>query len=474
MSALDRWPGPPTALRTRMAQVYGVAPAQLLPVRGATHGLELVMRRAALDGCGSVVARGTPIIETLTRICGLRLVEAAEDDTGAVLAASPAPPLGELISPETCRALAATAGPALLVVDESAVEFSDQPSLAALAAELPNLVVLRSLSLAYGLAGARCGAVLAQPALVARLEEVLEPFALPTPTVDAALAALSPSRALPVQARIDLVRVERARLREALAGGGVQAAAGQGPWLFVCPPDPAGAAAAFARFGVSAEPSGDGFRLDVDTPDANDRALAALGLTVEAAARRRAESVRDTKETRIALTLDLDRAKPLQVRTGVGFYDHMLEQIASHGGFSLVLGCEGDLHIDPHHVVEDCALALGAALKQALGERRGIGRFGFVLPMDETEAQVSIDLGGRPFSVFEGAFRDSRIGDYPTEMTAHVFRSLAESLGAAIHVKVAGENDHHKTEACFKAFGRALRQAVRVEGSDIPSTKGVI
>ena len=158
----------------------------------------------------------------------------------------------------------------------------------------------------------------------------------------------------------------------------------------------------------------------------------------------------------------------------VGFYDHMLEQIATHGGFSLSLACEGDLHIDPHHVVEDCALALGAALKTALGDKRGIGRFGFVLPMDEAQAQISIDLGGRPFAVFEGSFRDARIGDYPTEMTAHVFRSLAEAMGAAIHVKVEGENDHHKTEACFKALGRALRQAIRIEGSDIPSTKGVI
>ena len=102
------------------------------------------------------------------------------------------------------------------------------------------------------------------------------------------------------------------------------------------------------------------------------------------------------------------------------------------------------------------------------------GRFGFVLPMDETQAQISIDLGGRPYAVFEGEFRDARIGDYPTEMTAHVFRSLAESLAAAIHVHVEGENDHHKTEACFKAFGRALRQAIRIEGTEVPSTKGVI
>ncbi|MBS0385647.1 MAG: histidinol dehydrogenase [Proteobacteria bacterium] len=190
--------------------------------------------------------------------------------------------------------------------------------------------------------------------------------------------------------------------------------------------------------------------------------------------RRRAEVVRETKETKIAVTLDLDRQASPLVKTGVGFYDHMLEQVAQHGGVALTLTCDGDLGIDPHHTIEDCALALGQALKQALRERRGIARFGFVLPMDEAEAKVSVDLSGRPYLVFEGAFKQEKLGEYPTEMTEHVFRSLAHSMGAAIHVAVTGENDHHKTEACFKAFGRALRMAIAIEGQAMPSTKGVI
>jgi len=152
----------------------------------------------------------------------------------------------------------------------------------------------------------------------------------------------------------------------------------------------------------------------------------------------------------------------------------MLEQVAHHGGFSLALSCDGDLHIDAHHSIEDCAIAFGHALKEALGDRRGIARFGFVLPMDEAEAKLSIDLGGRPYLVFDGVFAAPMIGAYPTEMTKHVFRSLAENLGATIHLSVTGENDHHKTEACFKALGRALRSAIRIEGTDLPSTKGVI
>ena len=190
--------------------------------------------------------------------------------------------------------------------------------------------------------------------------------------------------------------------------------------------------------------------------------------------RRRSEVVRETKETKIAVTLDLDRQAPPSVSTGVGFYDHMLEQVAQHGGVALTLTCDGDLEIDAHHTIEDCALALGQALKQALGERRGIARFGFVLPMDEAEAKVSVDLSGRPYLVFDGEFAQQRLGEYPTEMTEHVFRSLSQSMGAAIHVAVTGENDHHKTEACYKAFGRALRMAIAIEGQTLPSTKGVI
>jgi imidazoleglycerol phosphate dehydratase HisB len=187
-----------------------------------------------------------------------------------------------------------------------------------------------------------------------------------------------------------------------------------------------------------------------------------------------AEASRETKETRIAVRVDLDGAPSAKVKTGVGYFDHMLEQIAKHGGFDLTLMCEGDTEVDAHHTIEDCMLALGSALKTALGDKRGIQRYGFALPMDEAEAEALIDLSGRPYAVFEGAFAAATLGDYPTEMTAHAFRSLAETMGAAIHVKVRGENDHHKTEACFKAFARALRQAIRVEGDDLPSTKGVL
>jgi imidazoleglycerol-phosphate dehydratase/histidinol-phosphatase len=189
---------------------------------------------------------------------------------------------------------------------------------------------------------------------------------------------------------------------------------------------------------------------------------------------RRARVQRKTKETDIQIDVDLSREGPSSIATGLGFFDHMLEQIARHGGFALDLACSGDLHIDEHHTIEDCGLALGAALREALGEKHGIARYGFLLAMDEAEAQVALDLSGRPFFVWDGRFNRERVGELPTELVPHFFRSLAQSLGAALHITVRGENAHHMIESCFKGVGRALRQAIRLEGAELPSTKGAL
>jgi len=206
---------------------------------------------------------------------------------------------------------------------------------------------------------------------------------------------------------------------------------------------------------------------------ASDAAWPAIAARILGAARR-AKIERRTKETQITGSLDLSREGPSRISTGLGFFDHMLEQIAKHGGFALELDCKGDLEIDEHHTVEDCALALGSALREALGDKHGIGRYGFLLPMDEAEAEVAIDLSGRPYFVWEGRFERERVGDMPTELVPHFFRSLAETLGASVHIRVRGENTHHMVESCFKGVGRSLRQAIRREGAELPSTKGVL
>lgn len=466
---LERRPVAPDALRRRMAEVYGVREAELLPVRGALHGAELALRLMAPGGVVAGAERAD--WRQLARIYRASLGGGAKP--ALRLVASPGfegePALTE------ADALNAAPGVELLVIDESLIEFADAASLAAFATRCESAIVLRDLSFAYGLAGAPCGALIASEATIARLEAVLEPNALASPVVKLALAALDPTRVSLNDARIAEVKTERARMQAALAGANVgRAEASAGPFVYIAPRNDE-AAAALRRAGVDAPVRADGaLRLDVRQRAANDRVLSALGAAIPFDAGRVAEVVRETLETRIAVRVDLDGGPRAAIDTGIGYFDHMLAQVATHGGFSIALTCKGDLEVDAHHTIEDCALALGQALKQALGDKRGIARYGFLLPMDEAEAKVSIDLGGRAYDVFEGVFAAPLIGAYPTEMTEHVFRSLAQSMGAAIHVAVTGENDHHKTEACFKAFGRALRQATRIESAETPSTKGVI
>lgn len=191
---------------------------------------------------------------------------------------------------------------------------------------------------------------------------------------------------------------------------------------------------------------------------------------------RTASVERTTHETRISVDVDLDRPGGADAQTGIGFYDHMLDQLAKHGGFSMTVRCDGDLHIDDHHTIEDVALAVGEAIRTALGDKRGIGRYGFTLPMDEAQATAAIDLSGRPFFAYEGSFDRPTVGDFSTEMVEHFWRSFADALRCTLHLSVSGTNSHHQIEVGFKAVARALRMALaRQEGStELPSTKGVL
>jgi len=497
---INRYPEPqPDALRRRMADLYGVAPEQLWVTRGSDDAIDLLIRsfcEAGKDKVGIVEPTFSAYAQ-FARVQGAAVVTArlgADFAFGAdavldtmrvaqpklLFLCTPNNPTGSAIDPADVRRIAAALPDTIVVADEAYGEFADQPSLAGEAGEVPNLVVLRTLSKAYGLAGARIGCAIGSRELIELIARVSPPYPLPGPSITAALDALGPERMPIHRQRIATLLQERERVACQLGNiDEIRSARAGGNFLFLEVADPArlaqrlAAAAVRVRFRPNAAPGG--VRVTIGTPDENATLLAVFGIA-SVAPGRRADVVRDTKETRIALSLDLDRTEPRHIDSGIPFYDHMLDQVAAHGGFALTLACTGDVEIDPHHSIEDIAIALGTGLRQALGDKRGIGRFGFALPMDEAEAQVLIDLSGRPFARFEGSFDTPAVGDLPTQMVPHIFRSLADSLGAAIHVRVTGENDHHKVEACFKAFGRALRQALTIEETvgALPSTKGLL
>ena len=189
---------------------------------------------------------------------------------------------------------------------------------------------------------------------------------------------------------------------------------------------------------------------------------------------REAQVQRKTKETDIVVEVNLDGSGKSSIHTGLGFFDHMLDQLSKHGNIDLRVEVKGDLHIDEHHTIEDTALAMGETFLKALGDKRGIERYGFCLPMDDCLAQVAIDFGGRPWLVWDAEFKREKIGEMPTEMFHHFFKSFTDSSKCNLNIKAEGTNEHHKIEAIFKAFAKAVKMSVKKEGNQLPTTKGVL
>ena len=191
---------------------------------------------------------------------------------------------------------------------------------------------------------------------------------------------------------------------------------------------------------------------------------------------RKVRHERNTAETKIAIDLNIDGSGLSQIDTGIGFFDHMLDQIARHGRLDLGIKVKGDLHIDEHHTIEDTGIALGEAFAQALADKRGMERYGFALPMDDADARVLIDFGGRNWIVWDVEFKREKIGEMPTEMFFHFFKSFSDAARCNLNVVCRGDNEHHKIEAIFKALARAIRMAVRRDplSNHLPSTKGML
>jgi len=498
---INRYPAQqPALLSQRLAALYDVQPEQLLMTRGADEGIDILLRATCRAGKDMVLI--TPptfgLYAVAAQIQGAGILEIGLDDTYSIrpktiIAAaddnpvkliflcSPNNPTGSIIPASIVLELAKSCPDQLIIVDEAYVEFSDTPSLATKLSQCPNLVILRTLSKAYALAGARLGCVLANVPVIDLLRKVLPPYPLPSPVITEVLAALDPVNMSIIDQRTQQIKAERERVL-ALLGNSVcvrEVWPSSANFLLVqLNPETNIAArlranAIHVRDFSSLRPNM--VRISIGSPQQNDALLAVFGVTQERSAPKRSAAIsRQTNETKISTQVLLDVNAPVQIETGIGFFDHMLEQIARHGDFSLILTAQGDLHIDPHHTIEDCAIVLGQALRRALGDRAGIGRYGFVLPMDEAKANIAIDLSGRPALRFDASIEANGAGGFDGQMVRHFFETLSQNLGCAIHIKADGDNNHHIIEAIFKGFGRALRPALRREGSQIPSSKGVL
>lgn len=496
----NRYPGQqPPALIARLADLYGVPVDNIMLGRGADEAIDILLRTFCDAGKDSVLICPPTFgyFKTAAQIQGADIIEVPlrEDftwDSKTVIAAAPGAkliflcspnnPTGNIIEDDLVEQLCEACPNSLVVIDEAYQEFSSGEGYVDKLPRYRNLVITRTLSKAYGLAGVRAGVALAHPDVIALMRKVLPPYPIPRPVERAVMAALSPAAMALHHARLSEALIERARLATGLAASEFVESVlpSEANFLAFITGDAEAMLRALNKSNVKIRDFRSKlpglFRISIGSPDENTIALAAFGVgRSEAKLQRVAEVQRTTKETDISIRLNLDETAPIEIDTGLGFFDHMLEALAKHGGFSLRLKCAGDLHIDAHHTVEDCALALGEALKVALGDKAGIGRFGFVMPMDETQARVAIDLSGRAAMTFKGAFPSDHVGDFPAEMCPHFFESLAQTLGAAIQIDVDGDNTHHIIEASFKGVARALRPAIfRSYGDAVPSTKGVL
>ena len=497
----------PTELQRAFCDWLDVSSRNLTITRGADEAIDCLIRSFCEPGADNIVIC-PPTFAMYAQSAMLQSVEvrhapltadfdldptaialAMDEATKLVFVCSPNNPTGNVMNADAIANLCvACDGRALVVVDETYVEYAGEGgkagSLIPALEQFANLVTLRTLSKSHAAAGIRCGCAVAAADITGAMQKVLAPYPVPQPVMNAALTILEKGNQHRLAAKRAEVIVRRDDVITAL--GEIEDIIRVWPsdanFVLVEALDAAALCQRAREGGVVLRNQshqhgvGEAVRISIGSAEEMARLLAALrGETIASAAQNRQhEIVRKTSETAISVAVDLDRAGPISIDTGIGFYDHMLDQIAKHAGFALTLECEGDLEIDPHHSIEDCAIALGQAIRGALGDKRGIGRYGFCLPMDEALVTVALDLSGRFHLDFKAEFPQPMVGDLPCDMVGHVFRSLAENMQANLHIAVTGENCHHMVEACFKGFGRALRQAIRQDGSEMPSTKGTL
>ncbi len=500
MDGVNRYPEPqPQRLVAFLAALYKVRVEQLWVGRGMDEGIDLLIRVFCIPYQDNIIT--TPptfaYYKTAATIAGVEtreltlgsapeftlstseLIKLCDKNTKIVFLCTPNNPTGSELTHAAIAELARSLPHTIIAVDEAYLEFSELASAQMLMEQYSNLVVMKTLSKAYAGAGLRVGSILAQTPIIQLLAKVMAPYPLPEPCIRLALQVLSPLGLNLAQQRIKLIKEERERVYNSLNSiPGITVYRSAANFLLIKVADATKTYQELCAHGIivrnrSAEIP-DTLRITIGTPVENNLLLAALGVPQGVVkVPRSATLIRTTRETKIIVQVNLDQSTAGVIKSGVGFLDHMLEQLAKHGGFGLQLMAEGDTHIDFHHSVEDVAITLGQAIKQALGAKYGIQRYGFVLPMDESRAAVSLDLSGRGVLVYQANYSTPLIGNFPVELLEHFFLSFAEHLGAAIHLQVDGVNAHHMAEASFKALALALSQAITQGGSNqVPSTKG--
>ena len=496
----NRYPDPRQAeLKSLISRIKGIPVMNMFIGNGSDEAIDLCFRifcEPAVDNAVSIAPtygmyrvaadinnvqmREVPLGEGFS-LPVEALLEACDANTKLMFVCSPNNPTGNAFPVSEILKLA-EAFDGMLVVDEAYIDFSSERSLTEYLAEYPNLIVLQTLSKAYGMAALRLGLAFGDKRTMSMFANVKYPYNISLSSMEKAMGLLVRD----VKAEVEVIKAERSRMAEALAAlpRVRKVWPSDANFLLVEVDDARGlydellAAQVIVRDRSKVLACAGCLRITVGTPAENDKVLAVIGgLKPESVVQKRAAKVvRKTRETHIEVSVDLDGKGTDGIDTGLKFLDHMLDQIVHHAGISLSVKATGDLEVDEHHTMEDVAIVLGEALIKALGDKRGIERYGFVLPMDESKAMVLMDLGGRIEFVWDVEFKREYVGDVPTEMFWHFFRSLGAAMSCNLHISAKGDNDHHIAEGIFKAFARALKMAVRKEefSYSLPSSKGVL
>ena len=505
-NGINRYPDPrQKLLKNKIARIKGIPVGDLFLGNGSDEAIDILFRvfcRPGIDNAVSIspsygmygVAAATNDIEFRKVRLGPdfsldteSLLEACDGNTRLLFICSPNNPSGNVFPSEQIRCILEKFS-GIVVLDEAYIDFSSTPSLSPFIRDYPNLVVLQTLSKAWGMAGLRIGLAMARPEITALMSKVKYPYNLNILSQKMALSRLD--EAVFVRHVAETV-AQRVRMAKELCKcpSVKKIYPSEANFLLVRFDDAGAVYDRLLQSGVivrnrSMMKGCEGcLRLTVGTPAENDRLLETLGIVVPRPASdvrifgdRHVLVNRRTKETDVTLDLDLDLPGVSEISTGLPFLDHMLEQIPHHGGVSLRVKVKGDLEVDDHHTIEDTAIALGEAISAALGDKSGTGRYGFALPMDDCDALVLLDFGGRVDFRWNVSYERENVGGIPTEMFSHFFHSLCSSAKCNLHIEARGGNAHHKTEAIFKAFARTLRMAVSRSPFpyEIPSSKGVL